>query len=162
VTALRLARPSDGSALFALHGAAFPTPAEARLVADLEAGGHTLLSVVALLDEVIAGHVLFSRMHIGSTAASALAPVAVLPARQRHGVGSAMIEEGLRLCRAQGEKIVCVLGAPAYYRRFGFAEASTAIERPWPGPHFMAMALIPGALDGIGGIVRYPAPFGID
>jgi putative acetyltransferase len=159
---IRLARAHDGGAIFQVHGAAFPTPAEARIAAALDATGQSLVSVVAVADDAMVGHVLFSRMHVGETPAVALAPVAVQPEHQSQGHGSALIEEGLRLCRARGERIVLVLGDPAYYRRFGFAEAPAAIERPWPGPNFMALELVPGALDGVVGRVRYPVAFGVN
>lgn len=162
MTSVRPARPHDGGAIFDIHRSAFPTVAEARLAAALDATGHSLVSVVAVDGEAVVGHALFSRMGIGEALAVALAPVAVRPEHQRRGHGTALIEEGLRLCRARSEKIVLVLGDPAYYRRFGFAEAPATIERPWPGPHFMALALAPGALDGVAGRVRYPAAFGID
>jgi putative acetyltransferase len=161
MTVLRASRPQDGGAIFSVHGEAFPTPAEARLAATLDATGHSLVSVVAVIDETIVGHVLFSRMHVGSAPAAALAPLAVRPAYQRRGIGTGLVEAGLRHCRDRGERIVLVLGAPDFYMRFGFAQASVAIERPWTGPHFMSLALEPGSLDGVAGRVRYPAAFGV-
>lgn len=163
---IRMARPEDDLAIHEVHKAAFPTEDEADLVDRLRADGDALVSVVAVLEGAIVGHVLFSPMGIaggvGEIRAVALAPVGVHPDRQRRGLGSAMIEAGLRLCAGRGERIVLVLGDPAYYRRFGFTpEAAAAIESPWPGPHFMAKALTPGALDGVAGRVRYARAFGI-
>ena len=163
---IRLARPDDDLAIHEVHRTSFPTEDEARLADRLRTDGDALVSVVAALGGAIVGHVLFSRMGIvGSTGeipAVALAPVAVRPDWRCRGFAAAAIEEGLRLCAARGERIVLVLGDPAYYRRFGFAaEAAAAIEGPWPGPHFMALALVPGALDGIAGRVCYPSAFGL-
>lgn len=165
-TTIRTARPEDEQAIHEVHRAAFPTDDEAHLVDRLRADGDALVSVVAVVDGGIVGHVLFSRMGIvgagGAIPAVALAPVAVRPGRQCRGIGAAVIEEGLRLCGDRGERIVLVLGDPTYYRRFGFtAEAAAAIASPWPGPHFMALALVAGALDGVAGRVRYPAAFGL-
>lgn len=157
----RLAHADDAAAIHAVHAAAFPTEDEAHLVDALEAAGDDLASVVALDRGEVASHVLFSRMHVGETPAVALAPVATRPDRQRRGFAAAAIEEGLRLCRLRGERIVLVLGDPGYYRRFGFAEAAAGIVRPWPGPPFMALALTPGALERVAGRVRYAPSFGI-
>lgn len=53
-----------------------------------------------------------------------LAPVAVRPDLQSRGIGSQLIEEGLRLCRELGFDYCVVLGSLKYYRRFGFQRAS--------------------------------------
>jgi putative acetyltransferase len=89
--------------------------------------------------------------------------VAVLPARQREGIGSRLIEEGLRRCRELGHKIVIVVGHPEYYPRFGFSMAlAEALASPFSGnPAWMALELVPGALQGVAGSVKYPPPFGI-
>jgi putative acetyltransferase len=94
--------------------------------------------------------------------AVALAPVAVLPERQRKGIGSLLIRHGLELLRARGESIVIVLGHPGYYPRFGFStDAAGSLESSFPREAFMAMELRPGALDRIRGSVVYPPAFGI-
>src|SRR5580700_6464579 len=97
-----------------------------------------------------------------SIAAVALAPMAVLPAHQRKGIGQTLIRSGLDSLRDRDERIVIVLGHPDYYPRFGFsAEKARSLESPFPPEAFMAMELISGALDGIRGKVRYPAAFGL-
>ena len=163
---IRVARPEDDPAIHDVHRTSFPSEEEANLVDRLRADGDALVSVVAVLEDAVIGHALFSRMGIvgaaGEVQAVALAPVAVRPDYRCRGLAAAVIEEGLRLCAGRGERIVLVLGDPAYYRRFGFtAETAAAIESPWPGPHFMAKALTLGALDGVAGRVRYARAFGI-
>jgi putative acetyltransferase len=92
----------------------------------------------------------------------ALAPLAVTPARQRQGIGSQLVREGLRACAAAGHRIVVVLGHPAYYPRFGFSAAlARPLKAPFSGESFMAAELVPGALPGVAGEVRYPPPFGL-
>jgi putative acetyltransferase len=92
----------------------------------------------------------------------ALAPMAVLPQHQRRGIGGRLIRHGLDSLRAQGEKIVIVVGHPTYYPRFGFSSGKTrGLESGFPAEAFMAMELEPGALDGICGRVIYPAAFEI-
>lgn len=149
-----------------IHQAAFGGADESDLVDRLRSEGAVLLSLVAEVEQQIVGHALFSRMSIetenGSVSAAALAPVAVLPDHQRRGIGEKLIRYGLDSLRAQGERIVIVLGHPQYYPRFGFSsEKARALESPFPPEAFMAMELSAGALDGIRGKVRYPAAFGL-
>jgi putative acetyltransferase len=154
--------PADRDAIHAVNEAAFGQPDEATLVDRLRDDGAILLSLVAEIDSEIAGHILFTRMFAADVPAVALAPVAVAPAHQNHGAGSALIRAGLELLRDFGERIVIVVGHADYYRRFGFStELARDLESPFPRDVFMALELIPGALDGVRGPVRYAAAFGI-
>jgi putative acetyltransferase len=111
----------------------------------------------------IVGHILFSDLPIGTLHALALAPVAVLPGRQRQGIGSRLVQEGLRRCVEAGHRVVVVLGHADYYPRFGFsARLAEQLQAPFSGPSFMALELVPGALAGVAGQVRYPPPFGLE
>ena len=90
--------------------------------------------------------------------------MAVVPDRQRHGVGSALAEAGIAACREDGYEAVIVLGHPDYYPRFGFVPASRfglRSEYDVPDDVFMALELTPGALHGRGpGTIRYHPAFG--
>jgi putative acetyltransferase len=116
--------------------------------------------------EVIVGHILFSHLPVHTSdgaivPAAALAPMAVLPAYQRSGVGSALVRAGLQACADGGAQAVIVLGHPEYYPRFGFsAEAARGLRAPFSGPAFMALELAPGALPA-DGEVRYARAFGL-
>jgi putative acetyltransferase len=91
-----------------------------------------------------------------------LAPMAVLPAHQRRGVGSSLVRAGLDVCRHRGVDAVVVLGHAAFYPRFGFQPASRfgiRSEYDVPDDVFMAIELRPGALAGPAGLVRYHAAF---
>ena len=121
---------------------------------------------VAELDQRIVGHLLFSRMWIetpgGAVSAVALAPVAVSLHHQRQGIGGRLIRYGLERLRAAGERMVIVLGHPEYYPRFGFSsERARVLESPFPRDAYMALELVPGALEGIRGRVRYARAFGL-
>jgi putative acetyltransferase len=161
---LRPETAADAAGIRDVNAAAFGGPAEADLVDRLREGGFVLVSLVAVDGGSIVGHVLFSRLRIeaGRTtmAAVALAPLAVLPAYQQQGIGSALVREGLARCRHEGESVVVVVGHPAFYPRFGFSQAlATRLESQYAGESFMALELKPSALAGISGAVVYPAPF---
>jgi putative acetyltransferase len=163
---IREETPADHPAVRELNRLAFGQDDEANLVDALRAGQYTRLSLVAEQNRAVIGHLLFSRLPIetaaGTVEALALAPVAVLPERQRQGVGSQLIRDGLTMCRQRGHQIVVVLGHAEYYPRFGFSAAlAERLRSPFPGPHLMALELVPGALDGVEGEVRYPPPFGV-
>ena len=150
----------------AIIAAAFGRSDEADLVDKLRADEHALISLVALLDGGIVGHIMFSRMWIntpsGLVSAVALAPLAVLPEHQRKGIGGLLIRHGLDLLRGRGERIVIVVGDPDYYPRFGFSpDKAKLLESPFPAEAFMAMELSAGALDEMQGRVVYPQAFGI-
>jgi putative acetyltransferase len=163
---VRRERRDERGVISAINVAAFGRPDEAKMVDRLHHEGAVLASFVAELDDQIVGHILFSRMLIETPdvrlAAVALAPIAVRPEQQRLGVGSRLIREGLAWLRARGEHIVIVLGHPDYYGRFGFSiDRAHALASPFPPEAFMALELVPGALDGIRGTVRYPDAFGL-
>lgn len=156
---VRRAGPGDTAAIRAVHEAAFGRAAEAELVAALVAGGEAVYSFVGVGDGTVVGHALLSRIRVGHDEALALAPVGVLPDVQGHGVGSAVVRAALGAATADGERLVLVLGDPAYYRRFGFTRADRhGIEVPdgWPAEHFQALLL--GGAPPQGRPV-YPPPF---
>lgn len=163
---IRPEQNDDREAIWSVNRAAFETDAEADLVDALRQGGFVEISLVAEVDGEIVGHVLFSRLPIiteaGIVDAVSLAPMAVLPGRQRQGIGSRLVKAGLQACRERGHRIVVVLGHPEYYRRFGFsADLARPLESPFGGGDaWMALELVPGALAGVQGRVEYPPPFG--
>jgi putative acetyltransferase len=163
---VRLERPGDHAAVREVNRLAFGRDDEALLVDALRVGGHAVLSLVAEDWGKVVGHVLFSDLPIltrsGTVAALALAPLAVLPARQRQGIGSRLVREGLRACADAGHRIIVVLGHPTYYPRFGFSAAlARPLKAPFSGESFMAVELVPGALHGVAGEILYPPPFGL-
>jgi putative acetyltransferase len=164
---VRAETPDDREAIREVHRQAFGQEDEARLVDALRGGGCARLSLVAQEGGRVVGHVLFSDLPVvtpaGTLHALALAPLAVLPARQRQGIGSRLVRDGLRACAAAGHRVVVVLGHPDYYPRFGFsARLAERLQAPFSGPSFMALELVPGALADVTGEVRYPPPFGLD
>lgn len=165
-TKVRPAAAKDFAAIDALLEAAFAGREESGIVARLREAGLAAIDLVAVRDEAIEGMILFSPLacEIDGRAvkALALAPVAVLPGLQGRGIGSGLIREGLARAQADGFEAVILLGHEAYYPRFGFSAAlAQKLVSPFPGPHFMALELVPGALEGMMGRVTYPPPFGV-
>ena len=157
-------RPDELAAIGAVHCAAFDDTYEAGVVAGLRDAGVAIASLVARVDGVVAGHVMFSDLFLTvdgrSVVAAALAPLAVDARWRRLGLGARLVEAGLDACRARGIAAVVVLGDPVFYGRFGFSLAALARVRSPYGPgKLMGLELVPCALAGRAGEVRYPAPF---
>ena len=161
---------ADHEAVARLVTDAFGTDGEARLIEVLRASpGHIPeLSLVAEVEGIVVGHILFSPVVVEdrstgtTTPALALAPMAVAPAHQRAGVGTALVGEGLQRAVNRPEAAVIVLGHPEYYPRFGFRPAAAfGITPPWPDipdDAFLVLPL-PGWTDACRGVVVYPPAF---
>lgn len=163
---VREEREEDAAAIARVIELAFGGRAEAALVELLRRRGAVELALVAEQEGELAGHVLFSRVTIQAPGfegtALGLAPLAVLPSRQRRGIGSALTREGLRRAGIAGHRAVVVLGHPEYYPRFGFLPAERfglSCEFPAPPGVFQVLELAPGALAGPGGRVAYDRAF---
>ncbi len=162
--AIRPERADDAGPIRDILLAAFGREAESRLVDRLHASGKIACSLVAEEEGRILGHVMFSRVTIGETAmpALSLAPLAVLPAFQRLGIGSALVSAGLQQLRLGGQARVVVLGDPAYYPRFGFMPAShfgLICQFPAPDSAFMAVGLVRDAWRDVSGTVHFGHEF---
>lgn len=160
---IRPERREDFEQVRRVNVEAFGQEAEADLVEHLREGGGAALSLVAVQDGEVVGHILFSPVAFEPREGggdrlprmAGLAPMAVLPGLQRPGIGSGLIEHGLAACRRDGFEAVVVLGHPEYYPRFGFEPAARrgiASEYPVPDEVFMVLELRPGALDGWSGL----------
>jgi len=157
---------TDHAGVRQVHLEAFGGAEEADLVDRLRDAGADKVALVAEVSGVIAGQVLFSPVTVESSpddsAALGLAPLGVLPAHQRQGIGSALTHAGLAACRDLGCGAVFVLGHPEYYPRFGFQPASD--HGLWFAnlgfrPAFMALELKPEALAHLSGSVSYHPEF---
>jgi putative acetyltransferase len=163
---VRPEQPEEQVAIRQVNTLAFGRPNEADLVDTLRERGQPLVSLVAVEDGRIVGHIFFSPVIIESEThtfpAFGLAPMAVLPERQRRGIGSHLVWQGLQECARIGQLVVVVLGHPAYYPRFGFVPASRKglyCEYAVPDEAFMVVELLPGVLRGRTGVVKYLPEF---
>jgi putative acetyltransferase len=163
---IREERPEDIDAIRVVHEQAFRRPDESRLVDALRAGGGVLLSLVGLMDDRVAGHILYSPVTVmtakGVVAGAGLGPVGVLPECQLEGIGGLLVSNGIeRLC-ARHCPFVTVLGHPGYYTRFGFRPASGhGITCEWAVPDdvFMVLVLDQSAMRGVSGLAKYRPEF---
>ena len=160
---IRPESPDDAPAVAALNRETFGGDEEVLLIERLRADGIITVSLVAAEDALV-GHILFSDLAVeldGRPVESvSLAPMCVRTGRQRQGIGSALVRAGLDAVRDAGYAAVVVLGHPNFYPRFGFsADLAAKLASPFAGAAFMALDLVPGALDGARGTVTYPPAF---
>lgn len=138
---IRRESPEDAEAIRALLEASFGGSAESGLVDRLHASDELVLGLVAERDGQVTGYIGLSALQ-SPERALALAPVAVVPSRQRCGIGSALIAEALRRVRPDGWRMIFVLGEPEYYGRFGFTtDAAAGFDCAYAGPYFQALSL---------------------
>jgi len=162
---IRNEKDKDLAAVRALNIAAFGTTAEASLVDALRERACPVVSLVAEDNGNIVGHIMFSPVALSNHPAlkiMGLAPMAVLPARQNQGIGSALVRAGLERCKSLGIGAVVVLGHPRYYPRFGFSPAKAfgiVSEYDAPDEALMVVELQSGYLHGKSGTIGYHAVF---
>ncbi|OCC23862.1 GCN5 family acetyltransferase [Croceicoccus estronivorus] len=162
--ATRLEAPGDEAAIEALTHAAFHSSpqsdgSEAEIIHRLRQDGDLVLSFVAEnMDQAIVGHIAFSPVTIsdGTRGWFGLAPVSVIPLRQRAGIGSTLIEKGLAHLKRIGAGGCVVLGDPDYYGRFGFTH-DPGLNYPGPPAKFFQRIVFKDPAPH--GIVRYAKAF---
>jgi putative acetyltransferase len=163
---LRGETPEDIPIIHHINTAAFGQANEADLVDALRQHNGLTISLVAVQDGRLVGHIALSPVTITSSIttieALGLAPMAVLPAYQRRGIGSQLVEAGLTACHHTPYGIVVVLGHPHYYPRFGFTPAKPlgiVWENDAPEEAFMVKEIQEGALAQTQGVVKYRPEF---
>jgi putative acetyltransferase len=160
---IRRETANDIAGVRRVNEAAFGQATEADLVDALREAASPFISLVAEHEEEIVGHICFTPVRVERTAGPpetilGLAPMAVLPERQREGIGSKLVEAGLDECRRAGFDAVVVLGHPDYYPRFGFEPAAPkglVSEYDVPEPVFMILELRDRDDRDLSGVARY-------
>ena len=146
---------------------AFGTPEEGNIVEKLRNACLETLSLVAVSDERIVGHIFFSPVTVGpedqQVLGMGLAPMAVLPEFQRKGIGSLLVVEGIRRIKETDCPFIIVVGHSDYYPRFGFERASTyGLRCQWegvPDEAFMILWLNRSMVECVSGVARYRHEF---
>jgi putative acetyltransferase len=166
---IRPETPDDYTAIYEVNQLAFDgSDAEPQLVEAIRQSAEFIpeLSLVAEENGRVVGHILFSPITIeaeaGSIPALALAPMAVLPECRSHGIGTTLVRYGLEKCKRLSHRIIVVLGHPSFYPRFGFsADLAKPLDCPFGDckDAWMALELMPGALDGVIGTAVFPKAF---
>ncbi|MBS0275552.1 MAG: N-acetyltransferase [Proteobacteria bacterium] len=135
---------------------------EVAIIDKLRSDGDVLVELVALDDGAIVGHAMFSRAAVAPSTikVAALGPVCARTDRQKSGIGSALIREGLARCKALDFDAAVLLGDANYYKRFGFTRrAAHGFESKYAGPYFQALELRHGALHDGRWMFEYPKAF---
>ena len=156
---IREERANDIHQVRSLNDAAFAQPTEGHIVDRLRGADSEVVSLVAVLDEKVVGHIFFSPVtvetELGLIKGMGLAPMAVVPGHQREGVGSELVTEGLKRIRKKGYPFVVV--------RFGFRPASGyGLKCQWegvPDGAFMAIIYNKDRMKGLSGTVYYRKEF---
>jgi putative acetyltransferase len=156
---VRPATPTDHEAIRACIDAAFGQPTEGTLVGALRKARDARIELVADEADEVIGHVLLSRL-VSPRKCLGLAPLSVLPAHQKRGVGAALTERAIGEARAAGWDAIFLLGEPHYYSRFGFSVGAAAkFGTVYPKEFMMALELRAGRLDALEGDISYAPAF---
>ena len=159
---VREERPADVEAVRDLNRRAFGQDQEGNIVDALRANGGALLSLVAVKQGRVVGHIMYSPISVARVAGAALGPMAVQPEHQRQGIGSRLVEEGNRKLKDAGCPFIVVVGHPEFYPRFGFTPAGArGITCEWelPAEVFMMLILDDEKVRGVSGLAKYRDEF---
>ncbi|MDH3293422.1 MAG: GNAT family N-acetyltransferase [Acidimicrobiia bacterium] len=180
---IRAETVADHGAIDDVVGTAFGSgpgsdhPVEVKLVHDIRHSPQSEpgMALVAEIDDNrtpgrrrLVGHVMISGCTLRhddgrETPIKMLSPLAVVPDKQRHGIGGALVKAAVDRAAEAGEPLVILEGDPAYYNRFGFTPAMDhGITLPVPdwAPAEAAQVLWIGQPDSaLTGTVVYPAAF---
>ena len=152
-------KPEDAAAIERLHERTFGPGRYARTAYRIrERLGHRLdLSYTARIGTLLVGSVRLTAVRIGETPALLLGPLTIEPPFRERGIAKALMERALNNARAQGHRLVVLVGDEPYYARVGFKrvpKGTIAMPGPADPARMLAAELTEGALAGVSGVVR--------
>lgn len=160
---IRSEQPADAEAIFTLTEAAFREEVhsdhtEQFIIDGLRRAGQLTVSLVAVEEENIIGHVAVSPVSISSGESDwyGLGPISVHPDRQRQGVGSQLMYAAMEKLQELGGEGCVLVGDPAFYSRFGFTAVPELVYPGLPPAYFQVIYLGESRPEGE---VRYQAAF---
>jgi len=164
---IREERVEDYKSVRIINDSAFGQPEEGRIVDKIREMCKEIISLVAVKGEKVVGHIFFSPAVINHDGKEikgmGLAPMAVHPDYHNKGIGSLLVNEGLKRVKKTNCPFIIVLGHEKYYPRFGFERASKyGIKPQWkdvPDKAFMVMILDKERMAGVTGVVKYRKEF---
>jgi putative acetyltransferase len=159
---IRPEQEADQAAIGAVTAAAFANHPHSRqteqfIVDALRRAGVLALSLVAEEQGRVAGHIAFSPVLVAGRECGwyGMGPLSVLPALQRRGTGTALVQVGLDRLRAMGARGCALVGDPAFYARFGFSADHRLTLAHVPPEFFLTLPL--ADTDATGEVLFHPA-----
>jgi len=153
---IRNEKESDFAAISQITYAAFLNEPHSRhteqfITGALRKAGALTISLVAVIDGNIAGHIAFSPVEIsdGSAGWYGAGPLAVTPELQKRGIGSALMKAGIAALKKKNANGIALVGDPNYYTRFGFKNIPHLIYEGIPQEYFMALPFTSAIPKGI-------------
>jgi len=144
---LRSETPADIAAIAEVTEAAFRTleisnHTEQFIIAALRDAQALSLSLVAVLEGRVVGHIAFSPLVLsdGTPHWYGMGPLSVLPELQRQGIGKALVQQGIARLKEMQAQGCCLVGHPDYYRKFGFQNAPDLVLEGVPAEFFFALS----------------------
>ena len=144
---IRNEQPQDSADISILIKSAFQnidysSHTEHLIVDVLRAKGELTISLVAMIDNTLVGHVAVSPVTLSNQAQAwyGLGPIAVLPEQQHLGIGSQLMHAALAALKQQHAQGCVLLGEPQYYARFGFQAVNGLWLADVPQEYFQALS----------------------
>lgn len=127
------------------------------LVGALRTAGALTVSLVAVSDRGIVGHVAASPVTVSESGGDwfGLGPISVLPECQRQGIGSRLMEAALARLRARGARGCVLVGDPKFYTRFGFQSDASLVVAGVPPEVTLSLRFVQN--DDHGTVAFHPA-----